>query len=92
MPLFRFHRGGLKESLGTTVIVKTFNDLVKLIVNEQFVIDANPKWGASIKIEPYPNERECFDSRIGWYTQMVTANVYEEDKMHPIGFLSEPFK
>lgn len=90
MPLFRFYRGGLKESLETTIIVKTFNDVVKLIDNEQSIINKNPKWGASFKIEPYPNERECFDARIGWYTQIVLSNIYEENKMHPIGFLSEP--
>lgn len=93
MPLFRFHRGGLAESLQTTIVVKTFNDMVKAIVTSfelsRFIEEA--KWGAHFKVEPYPSKDECFDARIGWYTQMVTANIYEEDKMHPIGFLSEPF-
>lgn len=91
MPLFRFHRGGLQESLDTTIIVKTFNDMVKAIVmsfDEEML--ANQKWGACFHMDPYPSEGNNFDSRIGWYTQMVTCNLYEEDKMHPIGFLSEP--
>jgi hypothetical protein len=91
MPLFRFHRGGLKESLATTIIVKSFNDMIKAIVMDNSVIDANPKWGARFLVEPYPNEENNFDPSIGWYTQVVTINLYEEDKMHPIGFLSEPF-
>ena len=94
MPLFRFHKGGLHESLQTTIIVKTFNELVKAIVTSEelseFIYNAN--WGAKFHVEPYPSEETCFDKRIGWYTQMVTANIYEEDKMHPIGFLSEPLE
>lgn len=91
MPLFRFHRGGLKESLATTIIVKTFTDLVKAIVMQDgFVNDANKNWPGRIKIEPYPAENN-FDDRIGWYTHLVSANVYEKDVMCPIGYLSEPF-
>lgn len=93
MPLFRFHKGGLADSLATTVIVKTFNDMVKAIVmsfDEDML--AKQQWGAKFAVEPYPDEEHCFDKRIGWYTQIVTCNLYEEDKMHPIGFLSEPFK
>lgn len=93
MPLFRFHRGGLHESLQTTIIVKTFNDMAKAIVTSfelsGFIDKAS--WPAQFKVEPYPFKDDNFDARIGWYTQMVTANMYEEDKMHPIGFLSEPF-
>jgi len=89
MPLFRFHRGGLAESLATTVIVKSFQQLAAIIA-----ADAVPTatWGASIEIFPYPSEGDNFDPRIGWYTHMVTANLFEKDKMHPIGFLSEPFE
>lgn len=91
MPLFRFHRGSLEESIKTTIIVKTFNDVVHAIVFENSVIDANTTWGARFNYEPYPDKQNCFDKRIGWYTQIVTCNLYEENKMHPIGFLSEPF-
>lgn len=93
MPLFRFHRGGLHESLQTTVIVKKFNDMVKEIImsfDEEMIKKQN--WGARFQVTPYPEEGKNFDKRIGWYTQIVLCNLYEEDKMHPIGFLSEPFK
>ncbi len=92
MPLFRFHRGSLDESLKTTIIVRTFNDMVKAIVfSLDDVMLKHCDWGAEFKVEPYPNDVDNFDSRIGWYTQIVTCNLYEKDKMHPIGFLSEPF-
>lgn len=92
MPLFRFHRGGLQDSLNTTVIVKNLHELLRIVLNAselQLPIDS-AKWPAKINIEPYPSEENCFDSRIGWYTQIVTVNLCEEDKMHPVGFLSEP--
>jgi hypothetical protein len=92
MPLFRFHRGGLEESLATTIIVKKFNDVVKAIVTSELVKATGQDWGAEFKIIPYPNEEDNFDPRIGWYTQMVMANIYEKDKMHPVGFLSEPLE
>jgi len=92
MPLFRFHQGSLQDSLNTTIIVKTFNDMVKAIVFSNSVIEANPPWGAQFAVEPYPDKDNNFDKRIGWYTHIVTANLYEKDKMHPIGFLSEPFE
>jgi len=87
MPLFRFHRGSLEDSLKTTIIVKTFNDMVKAIVTSELVKhDGSQNWGAAFKVTPYG-----FDSRTGWYTQLVTCNIYEEDEMYPVGFLSEPF-
>ena len=91
MPLFRFHRGDLHESLKTTIIVNTFTDMVKAIVmsfDEDMIASQN--WGASFKVEPYPDKYN-FDERTGWYTQLVTSNIYGKDKMHPVGFLSEPF-
>ena len=90
MALFRKHRGGLAESLQTTIVVKTFNDIVKAIVMDNDLIKANPPWGAKFSIEPYPSAEDNFDSRIGWYTHIVCTNLYEEGKMHPVGFLSEP--
>lgn len=93
MPLFRFHRGGLHESLQTTIIVKTFNDMVKAIVMSFDEVELKQQqWGARFVVEPYPNDKDNFDPRIGWYTQIVSVNLYEEEKLHPIGFLSEPFK
>lgn len=83
MPLFRSLRGSLDESLKTTVIVKTHEDLIKNINKYPFLIQ-NESY--EIKIDDY-----CFDDRIGWYTQIVLANIFEKDKFHPVGFLSEPF-
>lgn len=93
MPLFRFHRGSLHDSLQTTIVVKTFNDMVKAIIDsfdEEMI--KSQTWGARFQVAPYPSEENNFDPRIGWYTRMVMVNIYEEEKMHPIGFLSEPFK
>ena len=93
MPLFRFHRGGLHESLQTTVVVKTFNDMVKEILmsfDEEML--KRQTWGAHFEVKPYPDDGYNFDPRIGWYTQIVSCNLYEENKLHPVGFLSEPFK
>ncbi len=93
MPLFRFHRGQLDESLKTTIIVKTFGDMVKeIVMSFDPEMLRKQQWGAKFKIIPYPSEDNNFDKRIGWYTHMVLANIYEEDKMHPVGFLSEPFE
>jgi hypothetical protein len=91
MPLFRFHRGSLEDSLKTTIVVKKFNDLVKAIVlafSEEAINGMT--WGAQFKIIPYPEEGNNFNPRIGWYTHMVLCNIFEEEKMHPVGFLSEP--
>ena len=97
MPLFRFHRGGLHESLQTTVIVKTPDDLSNI------AFDAMKQWvniqsinDIELTIEPYPTENN-FDSRIGWYTQMVSIKCkvknphFSNIAAHPLGFLSEPF-
>ena len=93
MPLFRLHRGGLAESLATTIVVKTLNDVVRAVVmsldDELF---KKQEWGARFSIEPYPSAGKNFDPRIGWFTQIVLCNLYEKDKMHPVGFLSEPLE
>ncbi len=88
MPLFRFHRGGLAESLATTVIVNSFDHLAAVIANSLWHEIGN--WDARIDLQAYPSENN-FDARIGWYTYLVTANIFEADKMHPVGYLSEPF-
>lgn len=93
MALFRFHRGSLDESLKTTIIVKTLTDVIRAIVmsfDENMI--KTQKWGAKFEIIPYPSESNNFDKRIGWYTHMVLTNMFEEDKMHPVGFLSEPLE
>lgn len=92
MPLFRFHRGSLKESLKTTVVVKDLNDIVKALfssMSEHFFLGRT--WSGRFEIIPYPDDETNFDARIGWYTHLVSCNIYHKDQMTPIGFLSEPF-
>lgn len=91
MPLFRFHRGGLHDSLATTVIVRDINHLKSIIAAslDDFI---SKKLDFKIKVEAYPSKESCFDKRIGWFTQIVTSNILEKDKFHVEGFLSEPFK
>ncbi len=61
--------------------------MVKAIVNSELVKHGGSQnWGAAFKITPYR-----FDPRTGWYTQLVSTNIYEEEEMYPVGFLSEPF-
>lgn len=88
MPLFRRHRGGLQESLATTIIVHSQED----IINSCLSCELTGSWQINLLIEPYWSEGNNFDSRIGWYTQMVTGNLYCENEWHIIGFLSEPLK
>lgn len=87
MPLFRFHKGSLHDSLATTIVIRNSNHLFEVIsklAQDKF------DWLAEIEIQAYPSEGDNFDPRIGWYTHMVKANIYEKDVMHPVGFLSEP--
>lgn len=88
MPLFRFHRGQLKDSLKTTIIVKSEEELIKVIFYSQ--VDWNPLLkieDIKIEIKPYP-ESNNFDSRIGWYTHMVYQKK-PEPFIGVVGFLSE---
>ncbi len=91
MALFRFHRGSLEQSIKTTVIVKNLNDVIKLVVDSasEFLNEENQHWVAKFQVIPYPDEENNFDPRIGWYTHMVLSNIYEKEKFHPVGLLSE---
>ena len=89
MPLFRFHRGSLADSLATTVIVKKEEELMK------FIFDSHMAWNTLLKIDdikieinPYPTSEDNFDSRIGWYTHIV-CQKQPEPYIGVIGFLSE---
>jgi len=92
MPLFRFHRGGLDESLKTVVVVKNMHDLMKIISCYHEKITGKEKYDFGIMIGPYPAESKNFDERIGWYTQMVTSDIIEHGTFVPVGFLSEPLE
>jgi hypothetical protein len=90
MPLFRFHRGGLHESLQTTVVVKDLDDLkamVNFAMREYIFMKDDDE--IVIDIFPYPAPGNNFDDRIGWFTHMVTAQ-YKNITAHPVGYLSEP--
>lgn len=79
MALFRFHRGLLSDSLETTVIVKNIAELLS-IINEKEDIPVD-----EVHISDYG-----FDSRCGWYTQIVCIPVANFDAPQVRGFLSEP--
>lgn len=84
MALFRFHRGSLQESLMTTIVVKSKQQLFDYITQDfdRLGIDYEPD---QMVIERYPAEAcgSNFDERIGWFTHIVTLSGEVE------GFLSE---
>lgn len=82
MAIFRFHRGGLLESLATSAIVKNKIELIDTVQKGFF---DHPKI-FDLKIEKYG---KGFDYRIGWYTYIVTIKESENDIFHVCGFLSE---
>jgi len=92
MPLFRFHTGSLMVSLETTTIVKNIGQLYDRILWKLAASKLPFIHPFTIKIEPYPDEENNFDPRIGWYTHIVMADTHESGKFTPIGFLSEPFE
>jgi len=89
MALFRFHRGGLAESLATTVIVNNRLELRELI--EKSFDKFFGKASLIIDIQPYPEPTYNFDARIGWYTQMVKGQFLGQEEF-VAGFLSEPLE
>ncbi len=91
MALFRFHRGGVQESLQTTIIVKSQDELLTAIRTE--MKESLPNlFLKEIAIEPYSNGHTTLDPRIGWYTQLVIGTYVADgiEKNYPIGYLSEP--
>lgn len=61
---FREHRGGLSESMGTTVELDTKEDFLKHI--EKLARQIVPKDDFTVSFEQY-----AFDSRINWNTWIV---------------------
>lgn|GEM_PF-3717940 len=98
MPLFRFHRGCLEESLKTTVIVKNREELKKIIYDNWWPWSDNDQVknypDFSIKIETSYNVSldKCFDPRCGWYQHYVSVDIMEKGKFNITGFLSEPLE
>lgn len=89
MPLFRFHRGGLKESLLTTVIVKTEGELCAIL--QKFVIDNYGKLSGERFSIDFNTTFSLLDPRCGWYSVPVNMSFHKMDDSFTIGFLSEPF-
>lgn len=95
MPLFRFHKGMLSDSLKTTIIVKNIEELRDALISSWSGWLDDPKSIKSnfqnfkIKIEPYMGD---MDERIGWYTQIVTSDMLKKDSFCVEGFLSEPME
>jgi hypothetical protein len=73
--LFRFHKGGLEESMQTLKVIDSFEHLLLMITSY---------WGmpfTNLTIKPY-----IYDERIKWDTQIVM--IHEDDKHYPVGFLN----
>lgn len=82
MFLFRYHKGGLAESMKT---VKGFNSKEGLIADIQKGLDrfgGHELDASNIEVKSYG-----FDSRIGWDTHMVFIEGYG-----PIGFTNGPIE
>lgn len=99
MPLFRFHRGGLDESLKTTVIVKNMEELKEVIKDSWFDFLDIPTVKSNFEdfdvkvFIPYDLTLEqSFDKRCGWYQHYVSCDILEKGNFHMTGFLSEPME
>lgn len=88
MPIFRYHRGGLEDSLKTVVLVKSLKDIEKIAMDFWSDFNLTDK-KINIKVQPYLPE---IDYRIGWFTQIVMCDFPDPGVFYPIGFLSEPFQ
>lgn len=77
--LFRFHRGGLDESMATIVEIKSSDDLLKTILLNWDITFIG------LQLEPYG-----YDHRIGWDTYIVRG-VLQRDPIicYPVGFLNQ---
>jgi hypothetical protein len=74
--LFRFHRGGLDESMKTIKIISSSMDLKNLIFE---ACDIQP---TNITILPY-----LYDPRIQWDTHVVL--IHMGDKSYQVGYLNK---
>jgi hypothetical protein len=76
--LFRFHQGGLDQSMETIIEIRSFDHLLSHIRSHWDVPISH------LNIVPY-----CFDDRIGWDTHMVQAALGTDPIiLYPIGFLN----
>lgn len=82
--LFRFHKGGLQESLNTTIEVKDFFDLTKIVRHE---LDDNYAC-VSISKDPIIDTRLPNDWNNAEY--MVNVSTYNDGNTYPIGYTNVP--
>lgn len=87
MALFCFYRGGLEESLKTTVVVKNKEELINHLKLMETVIPGHYLFDET-EITPHLFDKS-FDERTGWYAQIVKIKA-KDNIFYPIGFLSEP--
>lgn len=67
---YRDHRGGLAESLETTQVFNSLNELIDYL--KQSLKEYNFEFlNSDIKIKPY-----CYDKRIHWNTYIVTIKNF----------------
>lgn len=77
MPTFRFHKGSLKDSMETCIVVKNKHELATAISTYNYaceifgedikgVISLSMVFPENLIIKEY-----CFDKRIGWNTHIV---------------------
>lgn len=102
MPLYRKHRGQLTDSLATTIIVKNMLDLRCAILDswELWLGNRRPDGSVLAGIEDFEIQiKPCLfddngfpklDTRCGWYTHYVSADIMERGVFCVEGMLSEP--
>lgn len=74
---FRFHTGGLKESMATMIEVKNLQELKDAV---------NGKWQQfNRSVEKLRFDHYGFDSRIGWNTYLVLCKLTGMDNYIPVG-------
>lgn len=66
LPFFRWHRGGMKESLNTAVHVKNMDDL-KTVLSQSMLMTED----TNIKVQYY-----SYDDRLALHTYVVLVNGY----------------
>lgn len=72
MPLFRPHRGGYKESIRESVIVKKIDD-IKDYLRVLYDIPDNKKFDIQV------DDTMIFDERCGWDAHIVSTNNFTND-------------
>ena len=89
MPLFRFHRATLEESLTTTLLVGSLEEL-------RSCIDESMAQSMAAGIVEYDIDVDVnytFDRRCGWYSRYVKVRCKDENMgWFVVGVLSEPFE